>query len=710
MTQIVENANSKQPPPLSMDELLKSDLVERENSYSGSKYFGMKGEINQLLITETAKDLGMQVNYYSKELYKVTYQGRYVLFCAKSALVSEVYRVCAQHKHLAKALLARHGVPVAEGRVFEDIESATDYFSTLDYPVAVKPATGSHGRGITTGIAAVDVFRDAWETASAKSNKIIVERHISGCDLRVNVIGGRAVSACLRIAPNVIGDGRQNIDELISAKNKKRRDNPKHRLESEYIRRTELLDINGISRETVPAEGERIWLSGVANISAGGEGVQLLDRLDNRIIQIAERAANVLSGVHYVGVDLIVPDYSTGKNCTAYVLEVNTNSATSVSVFPDFGRPIDLPKLLLEYLFSTSGPARKISYAEKDHYCSELPPVKLAEPWSYPFYTPKSRSRQNTLINLAAYKYDLKSYNISTGITGILCGDKHVLFHQSTPDVVPQIARRACLNSVLRNERLNKAGINTSLTSPDSNPGKVPSQLRKYRALVIDGQVVAALERGVAPSPDSENNNIEIHQQLFGELFRDISDLLHSDFAAIATQSVEALFNPLIAGVDIVTEDISQPLTTQYWMVSHVTCSPSLDWHYFPTYGVGRDVASALLLRLFPKLEETAPKLQHWKIKVKGKVQGIGYRKWVQRTAFRKGIVGKVLNKPDKSVEIWAQGSHTALASLLDRCAYGPQDKPRFDVDLEPLPVREYQGFGVDQSSSAPDPGSSLNE
>ncbi|WP_444933523.1 acylphosphatase [Microbulbifer sp. JTAC008] len=711
MTQIVENVNAKQSPSFSLDNLLKSDLFERENSYLDSKYFGMKGEINQLLITETAKDMGMQVDYYSKDLYKITYQGKYVLFCGNSALVSEAYRACAQQKHLTKDLLARNGVPVAAGRVFDDIKAATDYFSTLHYPVVIKPVTGSHGRGITTGITSVDALQDAWKTASAKSNKIIIERHISGCDLRVNVIGGCAVSACLRIAPNVIGDGTHNINELISEKkNSKSKRNPKYRVDSEYILRTELLDVNGISREYVPAEGERIWLAGVANISAGGESIQLLDRLDTEVIQVAERAANAFPGIYYVGVDIIVPDNSSETASSPYVIEVNTNSATSTPVFPDFGKPIDLPRLLLEYLFSASGPARTIQHAEKGQYCPELHPIRLAAPWNYPFYTPRFRNRQNSLISLAAYKYDLKPYNISTSISGIVYGDKHVLFHQSTPDVVPQVARRACLNRVLRNNRLNEAGINTSLTSSTHDPGKVPSRLRKFRALTIGGQVVAALERGIEPIRNYESNNIETHQQRFGEFFRDVSEILHADFASIATQSVEALFNPLIAGVDIVAEDISRPLPSQYWMVSQITCSPSLDWHYFPTYGVGRDVASALLLQLFPKLEQTIVQLQHWRIRVKGKVQGIGYRKWVQRSAFSKGIVGKVLNRPDKSVEIWAQGSHTALAALLDQCAYGPHEKPSFDIDLEPLPITEYQGFRVDHSSSAAHPGTSLKE
>lgn len=49
---------------------------------------------------------------------------------------------------------------------------------------------------------------------------------------------------------------------------------------------------------------------------------------------------------------------------------------------------------------------------------------------------------------------------------------------------------------------------------------------------------------------------------------------------------------------------------------------------------------------------------------VTGRVQGVGYRWFVQRQAKAIGLTGWVRNLPDGSVEVRAEGSRNALDSL----------------------------------------------
>jgi acylphosphatase len=57
---------------------------------------------------------------------------------------------------------------------------------------------------------------------------------------------------------------------------------------------------------------------------------------------------------------------------------------------------------------------------------------------------------------------------------------------------------------------------------------------------------------------------------------------------------------------------------------------------------------------------------------VRGRVQGVGYRYFVVRTASRLGLTGYARNLPDPTrVEVVAEGQRTALEALLDRLREG---------------------------------------
>jgi acylphosphatase len=59
-------------------------------------------------------------------------------------------------------------------------------------------------------------------------------------------------------------------------------------------------------------------------------------------------------------------------------------------------------------------------------------------------------------------------------------------------------------------------------------------------------------------------------------------------------------------------------------------------------------------------------------IKVMGRVQGVFYRVNTQEQASRLGIKGWVMNMPDRSVEIDAEGSKEGLEELIAWARHGP--------------------------------------
>jgi acylphosphatase len=58
---------------------------------------------------------------------------------------------------------------------------------------------------------------------------------------------------------------------------------------------------------------------------------------------------------------------------------------------------------------------------------------------------------------------------------------------------------------------------------------------------------------------------------------------------------------------------------------------------------------------------------------VRGRVQGVGFRWFVEREAHILGIAGWVRNNHDGSVEVLAMGTHDQLAGLGSRLRHGPR-------------------------------------
>ena len=58
--------------------------------------------------------------------------------------------------------------------------------------------------------------------------------------------------------------------------------------------------------------------------------------------------------------------------------------------------------------------------------------------------------------------------------------------------------------------------------------------------------------------------------------------------------------------------------------------------------------------------------------RVRGRVQGVGFRWWVHRAAIRLGLAGTVRNEADGSVAVTAWGDAATLAELEELLGKGP--------------------------------------
>ena len=81
--------------------------------------------------------------------------------------------------------------------------------------------------------------------------------------------------------------------------------------------------------------------------------------------------------------------------------------------------------------------------------------------------------------------------------------------------------------------------------------------------------------------------------------------------------------------------------------------------------------------------------LQARRFVVRGRVQGVGFRWFVEREAHMLGIAGWVRNNPDGSVEVLAMGTRDQLSGLRSRLRHGPRAARVDDVQesqAQPVP------------------------
>ncbi|MCF8380866.1 MAG: acylphosphatase [Bacteroidales bacterium] len=85
----------------------------------------------------------------------------------------------------------------------------------------------------------------------------------------------------------------------------------------------------------------------------------------------------------------------------------------------------------------------------------------------------------------------------------------------------------------------------------------------------------------------------------------------------------------------------------------------------------------------------------HYKITVKGRVQGVGFRQSAKSEARFLGINGLVKNLSNGDVYIEAEGSKDQLDKFLEWCSTGSRYGYVESVQFETGELKNYSGFNI---------------
>jgi acylphosphatase len=60
------------------------------------------------------------------------------------------------------------------------------------------------------------------------------------------------------------------------------------------------------------------------------------------------------------------------------------------------------------------------------------------------------------------------------------------------------------------------------------------------------------------------------------------------------------------------------------------------------------------------------------RVMIRGRVQGVGFRAWVEHVALQRGLEGWVRNRRDGAVEAVFAGPAETVAAMIEACHHGP--------------------------------------
>ena len=274
-----------------------------------------------------------------------------------SVLATEI----TSDKHRTKSVLRRVGLGVPDGDTARTVEEALAIARDVGFPVLLKPLDANNGRGISGRIDTPDGVRAAWPLAAAEHEIVVVERFAQGNDHRVVVVNRRVVACVERVPAHVVGDGRRSIRALADEINrdfKRSTANPRaslttlplDALTTAYLARTDR------TLDSVPADGEIVYLRATANISTGGTAIDRTDAMHPRNRTLCELAAGAV-GLDVAGLDVLTPDIAVPFDANgAVIIEVNASPGIRMHTDPDVGVPRDVPGAILDMLFPPGAP------------------------------------------------------------------------------------------------------------------------------------------------------------------------------------------------------------------------------------------------------------------------------------------------------------------------------------------------------------------
>ncbi len=243
-------------------------------------------------------------------------------------------------KWLLKEKFTAEGLPVPAGASCRSLSQALKMFRQIraaGNQVIVKPRAGSRGRHSTTFVATEEDLKHAFYVAKQLCFWVMVETQLPGPVYRATVINFQLAGVLRGDSPQVTGDGRLTVGELVRQKNQQ----PHPGVQNVQMGASEInfLKRQKLSPDSILPAGQTVSLSEKIGVSYGGSSSEDYEicHPDNR--ELFTRAAKSL-GDPLVGFDFIIPDITKSyREQKCGFIEVNSLPFINLHHDPLLGHP-----------------------------------------------------------------------------------------------------------------------------------------------------------------------------------------------------------------------------------------------------------------------------------------------------------------------------------------------------------------------------------
>lgn len=231
-------------------------------------------------------------------------------------LTPEFKLIHSPHAILQLQLASPHVAAVLHGH-----EQADKLAEELGYPLYIKPNEGTQGLGVQKVTNATQLT-EALERALQTNDRMLLQRAVTGRDYRLIILDGKVLAITERRPFSITGDGTKPIQSLLAEKaSRLKTRGGGHKISADDLRITKMLESQGLALTSIPEAGQELQLLPNANLSTGGQAVDVTQTAAIEHQQLAVQAAQAC-GLRYAGVDLLCEDISN-RNAPAHVLELN---------------------------------------------------------------------------------------------------------------------------------------------------------------------------------------------------------------------------------------------------------------------------------------------------------------------------------------------------------------------------------------------------
>ena len=333
------------------------NVPQQEKEKLSKRYRSLKlGPSTNAIIEECQKNEIPYIRLNESSLFQVGYgKNKKMIEASCSSNTMLIPEMIAKDKDLTKKILQKIGVPVPKGYYIQGKQELLQKYHIFDTPVVLKPYNGNHGDGVITNIKTEKELLDAYDIVKKINTAMIIESFISGNDYRVLVVDYKVIAVAKRTPPFVIGDGTRTIFELVEELN---RDPKRGEGHSALLSHVEFDDVmvyylasKGMTKHTIPTQGEKVILRNNGNLSSGGSAEDVTDQIHPDTAYQCEMACRQV-GLNICGLDIVCNDISVSLSSqNGAIIEMNSGPGLRMHISPNVGKGHNVATSIVSDLF-----------------------------------------------------------------------------------------------------------------------------------------------------------------------------------------------------------------------------------------------------------------------------------------------------------------------------------------------------------------------